>query len=106
MKYDEDVKFMNIAASRVLLAFAIGAAALAAQPPRSTADFRNSVQPCFAKSCYGCHNSKLKVGGFDIEVFQTADSVTRDRPAGRQFYKSWNSGWCRPRELCNPTRRP
>ena len=38
--------------------------------------FQKSIQPFLAKNCLGCHSSKLKVGGLDLESYKTSASVT------------------------------
>src|SRR5215467_12359271 len=47
-----------------ILLFSTGAAL--AQTPAQLELFEKNVRPVFAEKCQGCHNAKLKSGGFDL----------------------------------------
>ena len=37
----------------------------------SSANFDSTVQPFLAKTCYGCHNEKLRSGQLDLTPYKT-----------------------------------
>ena len=45
---------------------------------QASLDFGKSIQPFFAKNCYGCHSSQLKTGGLDLQVYTTAAAVAQE----------------------------
>src|ERR1700684_2032666 len=44
----------------------LGLGALHAQTPAQLELFEKNARPVFAEKCQGCHNAKLKSGGFDL----------------------------------------
>jgi hypothetical protein len=50
----------------VMLAFALGAAAVAAETPAQNDLFEKNARPLFLGKCQPCHNAKLHSGGFDL----------------------------------------
>ena len=77
---------------------------MAAVPP-GTADaagFGSSVQPFLAKTCFGCHNSKLQSGGLNLQAFTSAETVARDREHWDRIYDKLRSGEMPPPGMPRP----
>ncbi|MBS1825570.1 MAG: PSD1 domain-containing protein [Acidobacteria bacterium] len=56
--------------------------------------YRSEIQPLFARSCLGCHNPKVKQGGFDLSTREAllagsehGKVVVPGNPEGSQLYK-------------------
>ena len=58
-----------------VLTLLVSAGAPAPQETPSPGPFDKTVKPVLAKSCYGCHNQKLKSGDLDLMSLNTAESV-------------------------------
>src|ERR1700689_2684039 len=50
----------------VLPLLALGLGGALAQTPAQLELFEKNARPVFAEKCQGCHNAKLKSGGFDL----------------------------------------
>jgi hypothetical protein len=49
-----------------LFVLAIGSPIVRAQSPAQVELFEKNARPIFVGKCQGCHNAKLKSGGFDL----------------------------------------
>ena len=74
-------------------------AASATSPQES---FSLVVQPYLAKNCYGCHNSKLRTAGLDLQSFRTVDSVAADNARWADILQKIRSGQMPPKGLPRP----
>jgi mono/diheme cytochrome c family protein len=75
-----------------LIGVAAGAPVLQAQRASSGASFENTVQPFLSQHCFTCHNAKLKTGGLNLQSFQTAASVTRERAVWERVLRKLQAG--------------
>ena len=66
------------------------------------AAFAKSVQPFFARNCYGCHNSKLKTGGLNLEAYDSASSVNGAREESEKILRKLETGEMPPKGLPRP----
>src|SRR3954471_22240765 len=52
---------------RVIVGIVLAAGFLSAQSqPSSSSLYRDEIKPLLSKNCLGCHNSRVKQGGFDL----------------------------------------
>jgi cytochrome c553 len=79
---------------------------LAAAPQKkaaeASAEFGKTVQPFLAKSCYGCHNDKLKSGDLSIAALNRADSVAQDPEAWQKIATKLQDGTMPPKGIPRP----
>src|SRR5437868_5143593 len=71
-------------------------------PPADAAHFDTVVQPFLAKTCYGCHNTKLKSGGIDLASFKTAASVSHDPEVWEKVSTKIQDGTMPPKGMPRP----
>jgi len=65
--------------------------------------FTKSIQPFFAKNCYGCHNPKLKTGGLNLEAYTSAASLSQDPDQSEKILKKLQAGEMPPKGLPRPS---
>ena len=61
-------------------------------PGPDSASFTKSVQPFFAKNCYGCHNATIKSGGLNLQDFNGAVSTAQDAQTVDKILRRVRSG--------------
>jgi hypothetical protein len=64
--------------------------------------YGKSVQPFLARSCYGCHNSKLKTADLDLETFRTSPSVGDHAEVWEKVAERLQNGTMPPKGLPRP----
>ncbi len=47
-------------------------------PPAAADDYANQIRPFLKTNCLGCHSTKAKKGGLDMERFATLEQVRAD----------------------------
>ena len=67
-----------------------------------TTSYEKSVQPVLAKSCYGCHNAKVKTGDVDIQSLNGAPSVAKHADLWEKISAKMRSGEMPPKGLPRP----
>ena len=80
----------------------IAGAADSPAPAPSAASFDSTVQPFVKKNCYGCHNAKLRVGGFNIEALATDSSLGDHRDAWETVIRRLKAAEMPPKPLPRP----
>jgi hypothetical protein len=68
-----------------------------------TAIYTNSVQPFFAKNCYGCHNAKLKTAGLDLEQYAGAAPGAQNREVFEKVLRKLQAGEMPPKDPARPS---
>jgi Protein of unknown function (DUF1592)/Protein of unknown function (DUF1588)/Protein of unknown function (DUF1587)/Protein of unknown function (DUF1585)/Protein of unknown function (DUF1595)/Planctomycete cytochrome C len=82
--------------------FAIGPPAPLAQRHERSGLFEKSIQPFFSESCYMCHNSSLKSGGLDLELFKTPESILANRETWEHVLQKLQTGEMPPKGAPRP----
>src|SRR5436309_8520836 len=85
-----------------LLCLAVESPARQAQSQETTDAFEKSIRPFFSKNCYLCHNSQLNSGNLDLETYQTAASITRDREKWERVLQKLRAGEMPPKGAPRP----
>jgi len=67
-----------------------------------SAGFEQVVRPFLARTCYMCHNDKLKSGGISFEAFQTADSILQNREVFERAIRKLKAGEMPPKGMPRP----
>lgn len=67
-----------------------------------SADFSKSVQPFFAKNCYGCHSSQVKTGGLDLQAYTAAASVAQEPERFEKILRRLRAEEMPPRSMPRP----
>ena len=68
----------------------------------SAEQFDKTVKPVLAKSCYGCHNQKLKSGDLDLKSFETAEGVAHDTEVWEKVATRMMDGTMPPKGMPRP----
>jgi hypothetical protein len=68
----------------------------------SSAGFDSAVQPFLAKTCYACHNQKLRSGELDLSQYKTRASVAADPDRWEIILKRLKAGEMPPTPLPRP----
>lgn len=76
------------------------AVSLVAQTPPTA--FDKSVQPFLAKTCYACHNSKVKTADVDLQQFKTADSIVKEADLWEKAVEKMRTGEMPPKGFPPP----
>jgi mono/diheme cytochrome c family protein len=64
--------------------------------------FAKTVQPFFAEHCNGCHNAEQKAGGLNLEVYQSAADVTKNREIWEEVMLRLQTGQMPPKGMPRP----
>jgi hypothetical protein len=64
--------------------------------------FDKVVQPFFANNCYGCHNEEKHTARLNLELFDNAASLTKDRATMTLIFNKLKSGQMPPPEQPRP----
>src|SRR5262245_20824552 len=86
----------------LLICWAVMPSAPQAQRSQGADYFRKSVQPFLAEHCYMCHNSKLKSGQLNLELYQTAAAVMQNREIFETVLQKLQAGEMPPEGLPRP----
>ncbi|HYP14117.1 MAG TPA: DUF1592 domain-containing protein [Bryobacteraceae bacterium] len=78
-----------------------GLASPARQPAQGLA-FEKDIKPFLAKTCYGCHNAKVRNAGVDLQAFTTTESIVRDPGTWELAVRKLRSGEMPPPPLPRP----
>jgi mono/diheme cytochrome c family protein len=90
--------FRRLAAAAALLLVCAGGAA-SERPTNSTRGvFARTVQPFILENCVGCHDAETKTGGLNLEAYETAASVLRDRDQWEQVLQKLSTGEMPPKD--------
>jgi hypothetical protein len=65
--------------------------------------FAESVQPFFARNCYGCHNAKLSSGGLNLQAYTSAALLSQDVGEAEKVLKKLQSGEMPPKGMPRPS---
>ncbi|HEY2019282.1 MAG TPA: DUF1592 domain-containing protein [Bryobacteraceae bacterium] len=65
--------------------------------------YAQSVQPFLARTCYGCHNSKLKTADLDLESFRTSASMAEHPEVWEKVSERLQNGTMPPKGMPRPT---
>src|SRR5215208_1275731 len=65
-------------------------------------EFNKTVQPFFSTNCFTCHNTNLKSGGLDLEVYKTSASIRQDRDLWEKVLRKLRSGEMPPEQMPRP----
>ncbi|MEZ5355318.1 MAG: DUF1592 domain-containing protein [Bryobacteraceae bacterium] len=84
------------------LAVFAGVAGSAPTDQAVTGQFEKSVRPLLQRSCYGCHNSKVKSGDLDLVAFKTVDSLGGDLEAWEKVATKLADGTMPPKGVPRP----
>ena len=82
----------------VILAFSFALAV----PAIAADEFVGKVQPLLAKSCYGCHNDKLKTANINLASFHTAASLSTDPETWEKVITKLRDGTMPPPGMPRP----
>jgi mono/diheme cytochrome c family protein len=86
----------------LLICLAVAPPARHAQRVEAPDEFNKAVQPFFSTNCYICHNSGLKSGGLDLEMYKTPASITHDRKGWEKVLQKLRTGEMPPGEMPRP----
>ena len=84
---------------RFIPALAFAACAAGAS---SVATFQSAVQPLFAKSCYACHNEKIKSGDLNLQAYASSEAVTQARDKWETVLRRVEAGEMPPKGMPRP----
>ncbi len=70
---------------------------------KSVPTLDQTTSPFFAKNCIGCHDSKSKAGGLNLESLRRADTVNRDRDTWEAIIRKISTGEMPPQGSPQPT---
>src|SRR5581483_988792 len=101
------MKFRRLRIILLLLAIGCGIAELTSfqssgQTRQKEDSFRRTIQPFIAENCLGCHNSKAKTGGLDLESFRSTEDVLNNRELWERVTQKIRSGEMPPRGMPRP----
>ena len=68
----------------------------------SSANFDSTVQPFLAKTCYGCHNEKLRSGQLDLTPYKTRAAIAADPDRWELILKRLKAGDMPPQPMPRP----
>src|SRR5581483_6515504 len=72
--------------------------------PKSAADeYTTAIRPLVKQFCLGCHSTKVKKGGLDLERFATLDDVRSDLKPLQAIIEQVEAGEMPPAEKPQPT---
>jgi hypothetical protein len=71
--------------------------------PGAAADYAAVARPLVQKYCLGCHSTKLKKGGLDLERFATPDEVRKDLKPWQGVVEMLEAGEMPPADRPQPT---
>ena len=71
-------------------------------PAAANADFEAAVKPVLQRSCYACHNAKLKNADVNLEAYETSASITRDPQTWEKAVVKMRTGQMPPPGLPRP----
>lgn len=72
--------------------------------PKSAADeYTTAIRPLVKQFCLGCHSTKVKKGGLDLERFATLDDVRNDLKPLQAIIEQVEAGEMPPAEKPQPT---
>jgi mono/diheme cytochrome c family protein len=80
----------------------IAAPAPASKPNPSSEHFDKTIKPVLSKSCYACHNQKLKSGDLDLKSFETAEGVAHDTEVWEKVATRMMDGTMPPKGMPRP----
>ena len=101
------MKRKNLKRSAFIVCLALVLWLAATAPARQTqkpqaAQFEQTVRPFLARTCYQCHNAKIKSGGQDFETLQTADSIIENRETFERILRKLKAGEMPPKGMPRP----
>ncbi len=64
--------------------------------------FDKVVQPFFANHCYECHNEERRTSNLDLGAYDTAASLTNDRPRLKRILERLSAGEMPPAQMPRP----
>lgn len=73
-----------------------------AQKSANQTFFGQTILPVLQENCSGCHNEKRQAAGLNLEIFQTADSVTKHREQWESIVQKLRTGEMPPKGLPRP----
>lgn len=65
--------------------------------------FAQTILPFLQENCSSCHNEKRQAAGLNLELFQTADSVTKHREQWEGIVQKLRTGEMPPKGLPRPS---
>jgi mono/diheme cytochrome c family protein len=87
----------------LLLGLAAAAPAREDGPAPAAPVFETSVKPFLTKTCYVCHNARLKNGGLDLEGSATPAAIAGDPRTWEKVALKLRTGEMPPKELPRPS---
>jgi hypothetical protein len=73
-----------------------------AQKPANQSFFTQTLLPFMNENCSGCHSEAQKAGGLNLELFQTAESITRNRDEWESVVHKLRTGEMPPKGMPRP----
>ena len=73
-----------------------------AQKPINQAFFTQTLLPFLSENCTGCHSEKQKAGGLNLELFMTADSISKYRDEWESVVHKLRTGEMPPKGMPRP----
>jgi hypothetical protein len=72
------------------------------EPPKQDLTFEKVIQPFFAHNCYACHDADLRTANLNLESFQIAASLSRDRATMKRIFDKLKAGEMPPPKVPRP----
>src|SRR5437588_12910281 len=80
-----------------------GDRSVARNPPDARTEYAKAIRPLVEKYCLGCHSTKVKKGGLDLERLATIDDARKDLKACQQALEMLVAGDMPPAGKPQPT---